>query len=367
MSKIKTIIFDLGGVLIDWNPRYLYRKIFNSEEKVEWFMQHITTMDWNEEQDAGRPVAEATALLVEKFPAYQSEIKAYYDRWTEMLGGPIAETVTLLEEIKASEKYDLYALTNWSGELFPEALRRYGFLQYFKGILVSGKEKLKKPDPRIYHLILNRYHIDPATAIFIDDSARNVVGAEAIGLPSIHFQSPEQLRMILTRLGVLNNKRNKMMRPKYKDFMTQTLPKMLNTLHGDQEPNFGLMTAQHMVEHLIYVVKVSMKRKGEPIGEPSKSQLYFRKFIENGAIFQHRPKKDITKADLPELRMANITDAIATLEAAITKFYILFEENPNFKSYNEMMGEFNMEELELFNYQHCRWHAHQFGLKLEHV
>ncbi len=152
------------------------------------------------------------------------------------------------------------------------------------------------------------------------------------------------------------------MQPKYKDFMTQTLPTMLKTLPSDQEPNFGLMSAQHMVEHLIYVVKVTMKRRGEPEAEPTKSQLYFRKFIENGAVFQHRPKKGASKADLSELRMANIGAAIAGLEAAIAKFYALYEENPAFKSYNPMMGEFNMEELELFNYQHCRWHAYQFGL-----
>ncbi len=207
--KIETIIFDLGGVLIDWNPRYLYQKIFDTAEKVEWFIQNITTMDWNEQQDAGRPIAEATDILAKKFPKYRSEIEVYYDRWTEMLGGVISETLTILEEIKASEKYALYALTNWSGELFPEALKRYPFLQYFKGILVSGRERLKKPDPKIYNLILSRYHINPATAIFIDDSARNVTGSEAVGLPAIQFQSAEQLREDLTNLGVLWKKRTR--------------------------------------------------------------------------------------------------------------------------------------------------------------
>jgi len=152
------------------------------------------------------------------------------------------------------------------------------------------------------------------------------------------------------------------MTPKYKDFLTTELPTMLRKLSSDQAPNFGLMTAQHMVEHLIYVTKTFMKRMGDPEGEPTKSQLYFRKFISKGCPFAYRPKEGVTKDNLSALRSANIEEAIQGLEAATAKFYALFAKNPTHKSYNPMMGEFNMAELELFAYQHGRWHAHQFGL-----
>lgn len=203
MNTVETIIFDLGGVLIDWNPRYVYRTIFDTEEEVEKFLAEVCTFEWNEQQDAGRTIAEANQILIDKFPAYQSEIEAYYDRWTEMLGGAIEATVSILEEIKEAQKHRLYALTNWSAETFPEALRRYGFLQHFKEILVSGREKIKKPDPKIYELALSRFSIDRKTAIFIDDSPKNVKGAESVGLKAIQFQSPEQLRRDLKVLGVL--------------------------------------------------------------------------------------------------------------------------------------------------------------------
>ncbi|MEM1123825.1 MAG: HAD family hydrolase, partial [Bacteroidota bacterium] len=145
MPQINTIIFDLGGVLIKWDPKRVFRTIFDTEAAVDKFLAEVCTMDWNEQQDAGRPIAEANRILIEKFPEYQAEIEAYYGRWTEMLGGAIAGTVQILEALKASKKYRLYALTNWSAETFPEALKRYEFLQHFKNILVSGKEGMKKP------------------------------------------------------------------------------------------------------------------------------------------------------------------------------------------------------------------------------
>ena len=152
------------------------------------------------------------------------------------------------------------------------------------------------------------------------------------------------------------------MTPKYKSFLQTELPTLLRSLPADREPNFGLMTPQHMVEHLTYVTKVMQKRRGEPTGELNKSQRYFRKFIDNGAPFEHRPKPNVTKADLSPLRSANLEEAITVLEKAINDFYELFTANPDHKSYNEMMGEFNLAELELFNYQHGRWHTYQFSL-----
>ena len=193
MSKsIDTIIFDLGGVLIDWNPMYVYRNYFDSEEKRNYFFEHICTSDWNEEQDAGRSIVEATQLLVEQFPDWEQPIRDYYGRWTEMLHGPIHETVEIFRQLKASGKYKIYALTNWQADLFNIALVRYNFLHWFDGRVVSGEEKIRKPFPEFYQRLLDRYNVDPATALFIDDNLRNVKGAEQLGIQSIHFLNPGQ-------------------------------------------------------------------------------------------------------------------------------------------------------------------------------
>ena len=202
-TKIKTIIFDLGGVLIDWNPRYVYRDIFDDEEKIDWFFENICTHEWNEKQDAGRSLEEATEELVLKHPEYENEVRAYYGRWEEMLGGPIHDTVEILRSIKETNNFSLYALTNWSAETFPVALDRYDFLKWFDGIVMSGEEKTRKPFADIYHTLLNRFKVHPAEAVFIDDSLRNVKGAEEVGIKGIHFQSPQQLSEELKQLGIL--------------------------------------------------------------------------------------------------------------------------------------------------------------------
>ena len=201
--EITTIIFDFGGVLIDWNPRYLYQQIFDTESKMEYFLNNICTSDWNEEQDGGYKIADATEDLVAKHPEFESEIRAYYGRWTEMLDGAKQGTVDLLTQIHEEKKYRLYALTNWSGELFPYALANFPFLQFFEGILVSGDEGMKKPDLKIYNLILKRYDINPETAVFIDDNFRNIEAAKEVKLQTIHFQSEEQLKRDLESLGVV--------------------------------------------------------------------------------------------------------------------------------------------------------------------
>lgn len=204
MKEYTTIIFDLGAVLIDWNPRYLYNKIFKTASETEHFLEHICTSDWNEEQDAGRTLVEATELLVTDHPEYEAQIRAYYGRWKEMLGGVIPESVEILQQLKESRRYKLYALTNWSCETFPIALVSYPFLQWFDGIVVSGREKMRKPFPSFYELLLNRYGINSAEALFIDDNLRNVTGAEACGIESIHFTSASQLKHILTEKAVLS-------------------------------------------------------------------------------------------------------------------------------------------------------------------
>jgi len=204
LSSVDTIIFDLGAVLIDWNPRHLYRKILKSEEEIEWFLQNICTSEWNEKQDAGRSFEEATEELLLKFPEHEIPIRAWYDRWQETISGHIPETVEIFKELRAAKKYRFYALTNWSEQTFPWALQNFEFLHWFDGIVVSGKEKTRKPFPEFYRILLNRYNIDPSKAIFIDDSHRNILGGEAVGIKGIHFQSPEKLRQDLIKINILN-------------------------------------------------------------------------------------------------------------------------------------------------------------------
>jgi len=201
--KIDAIIFDLGGVLVDWNPAYLFDKLFEDEEKKNYFFNHICTLDWNEQQDAGRPIKEATEILVAQHPEWKDYIEAYYSRWTEMLGGPIHDTVEIFRALKQSGRYKLYALTNWSGELFPIALELYEFLHWFDGRVVSGDEKMRKPFPEFYQLILDRFQLTPEETLFIDDNLRNIKAAEEMNIQCIRFESPEQLRNDLTARGIL--------------------------------------------------------------------------------------------------------------------------------------------------------------------
>jgi 2-haloacid dehalogenase len=202
-TTINTLVFDLGGVLIDWNPDYLYNKLIPDEKERKWFLSTICTPDWNEEQDAGRSLAEATEHLVAKYPSHEPAIRAYYDRWREMLGGPIQETVEIFRELKSRGRLKLYALTNWSAETFPVALEMYEFLHWFDGRLVSGAEMMRKPSPEIYLLLIKRFGIDPKKAIYVDDNIRNVLPARELGFIGIHFRTPELFREELKNLGLL--------------------------------------------------------------------------------------------------------------------------------------------------------------------
>lgn len=198
---IDTIIFDFGGVLVDWNPRYLYRDYFADDEKLEWFLSNICTDEWNIEQDRGRSLSEATELLVKEFPDYQKEIEMYYSQWETMLKDAIPGTVEILYELK--EKYKIYGLTNWSAETFPIALNRFEFFEVFDGILVSGKEKLIKPDVKIFELMMERFGLKPENSLFIDDNLKNVEASRNFGIETIHFTNPEDLRKELAALGIL--------------------------------------------------------------------------------------------------------------------------------------------------------------------
>ncbi len=201
MSKINSVVFDIGGVLIDWNPRYLFRKLFDEEEEMEWFLSNICTAEWNLQQDAGRPFSEATTELQGRYPDYHDHIAAYYGRWEEMLGKEIEGTVEILRELKR-DGMPLYALSNWSDEAFPVALERFDFLGEFDGMVVSGYEKVVKPDHAIYRLLLERYSLIPEESVFIDDNRDNATAAGEIGFNTVHFHSPAQLREELTSLGL---------------------------------------------------------------------------------------------------------------------------------------------------------------------
>jgi 2-haloacid dehalogenase len=204
MSHRSVAVFDLGGVLIDWNPRYLYRKLFRGDDAaMEHFLATVCTPSWNAQQDAGRNFAEACATLKLEHPTHSEMIDAWIQRHEEMVPGPIAGTVDILGELR-SRGVALYALSNWSAETFPTSLRRFEFLRWFKGILLSGEVRLIKPDPRIFKLFFETHAIDPARAVYIDDLPSNVEAAAALGMHSILFTDPSALRLELVKLGLLD-------------------------------------------------------------------------------------------------------------------------------------------------------------------
>lgn len=197
-----TVVFDLGGVLVDWNPRHLYRKLIADPAAMEHFLADICNDAWNRCQDAGRSFAEATALLQRAHPDKAALIGAYFARWPEMIAGPIAGTVEILAALKR-RAVPLYALTNWSAETYPHAVERFEFLTWFDGILVSGEVGLIKPDPAIFRLLFERFAIRPAEAVYIDDNADNVAAAAALGMRAIRFTAPGALAEELAALGLL--------------------------------------------------------------------------------------------------------------------------------------------------------------------
>lgn len=202
-NRIDTVIFDLGGVLIDWNPEYVFLDVFEGDrEKMQWFFDNICTMNWNEEQDAGKSLADATEERVALFPQYEEWIRMYYGRWEEMLGGAIQGSVAILKSLIAQEKYKVVALTNWSAETFPIARERFDFLQWFEGIVVSGQENTRKPFREIYDITLDRFGIAAERSVFIDDNLRNVKAADTIGINGIRFTSPEQLGKSLGEFSI---------------------------------------------------------------------------------------------------------------------------------------------------------------------
>ena len=202
MTQIKNIIFDLGGVLIDWNPHYMYKKIIPDDIQRNWFIDNICTLDWNEQQDGGRKIKDAVEELLAKYPDQKNNIEAYYTRRSEMLNGPIEGTVEIFKQIKDKNIFKIYALTNWSAETFPRALQLFNFLHWFDGRVVSGEENTRKPHKEIYDIILTRYNLLPNETVFIDDNLRNIKAADELGITSIHFTSPESLMDELKKLNI---------------------------------------------------------------------------------------------------------------------------------------------------------------------
>ncbi len=201
-SHNRNVIFDLGNVLIDWNPRYLYRKMFADEAEMEWFLSNICTMTWNSTLDAGMNFATAVAALSEQYPKYAEYIHAYDSRWSEMISGPIDETVAIFKALK-DQGTPCYALSNWSDEKFQPTRARYDFLNWFDGLVISGQIGIIKPDPRIYQHLIAKFAVKPETAIFVDDLPRNIAAAREFGMEGITFTSPEDLRKRLVELKVL--------------------------------------------------------------------------------------------------------------------------------------------------------------------
>jgi 2-haloacid dehalogenase len=199
---LTTVVFDLGGVLVDWDPRHLYRQLM-PEHEIDGFLDEIGFHEWNRSQDAGRPWAEAVAELAGTHPHRRELIAAYAERYDEAIAGEVAGTVALLDEL-AARGTRLLALTNWSAETFPRARERFGFLDRFEGIVVSGEERVVKPEPEVFHRLLERYHLAPTEVVFVDDSPANVEAARRLGMTGLRFTDPDRLRADLADLGLLS-------------------------------------------------------------------------------------------------------------------------------------------------------------------
>lgn len=197
---IKNVVFDIGAVLVDWDPRYLYREVMQDVSDMEFFLKNVCSPEWNHTLDLGRTWEDARAEVIAKFPHYGNMIDIYWTRWLDMFSGPIHETVDILMSLKRMG-VPLYALSNWNDVKFEVALKEFPFLRLFDGRIVSGEVKLAKPDPEIYRLLLNTYNLMPAETLFIDDRPENVAAARDLGIQAIQFISPAQLERDLVDLG----------------------------------------------------------------------------------------------------------------------------------------------------------------------
>ncbi|MFD1293878.1 HAD family hydrolase [Lutibacter holmesii] len=202
-QQIDTIIFDLGGVLVDWNPTYLYQQIFkDNPEKMAWFLNNVCTPEWNLAHDAGQKIADGEAQKIAEFPEYETEIRAFYTDWEHMFKGTLEKNVALFKHFKASKDYRVFALTNWSAEKWDKAIELFPFFNDFDGVVVSGQEKCRKPSEKIFQIIFERFQITPEKAVFIDDNKENIEASNQLKLNGIHFQNHEQLLQDLKDLNI---------------------------------------------------------------------------------------------------------------------------------------------------------------------
>ena len=199
INKIQSIVFDFGGVLLDWNPHHLYRRFFNDPFEIDQFLYEINFPEWNLQQDKGRPFSQGIAELSAKFPHYSQLIRAYSENWGDSIVGPIVGTVDILQRLK-NAGYALYGLSNWSSETFPIAYEKYDFFKLFDGIVISGKVKLVKPDPAIFEIILKMINRPAIECLLIDDSEANIAAAIKLGFAVILFKTPDQLEIELQKL-----------------------------------------------------------------------------------------------------------------------------------------------------------------------
>lgn len=200
-SAPTTVVFDIGNVLLRWDPRNLYRKVFADEAQMEWFLREVCTTEWNVEQDRGRTWEEAVTLLAARHPDWEAEIRAYHERWHEMVAGVIEDNVALLERLAAAG-VPVYAITNFSGDKFREARERHPFLRSFRGVAVSGDERLIKPDRAIFDRFFERYGLAPGDCVFIDDSRANVETARGLGMRTVHYVEPMDVAAALREHGI---------------------------------------------------------------------------------------------------------------------------------------------------------------------
>ncbi|NAW50107.1 HAD-IA family hydrolase [Elizabethkingia argentiflava] len=198
---IKNIIFDFGGVLMDWDPKYLYQNVFSTEDEMNYFLENIATLKWNTEQDRGRSFKEATQILQNQYPEFSEEIALYYSQWPVMLKGEIENHVKIVQTLYG--RYPLYGLTNWSAETFPYAYENYNFFKLFDGIVVSGEEGVIKPDEHIYKILLERYNLNASECLFIDDNYENIKAAQILDFNTIHLTPSVHLEKELQKLHLL--------------------------------------------------------------------------------------------------------------------------------------------------------------------
>ena len=191
---IKNIIFDFGGVLVDWNPHYLFDKYFNDINEANYFVENVCTTEWNAEMDGGKPFAQAVKERSAMFPKYAEALKLYQTNWMDTMGEEIPGMFDLIKSLKTNGFPVIYGLTNWSAETFPTVQKTYRIFSLIDNIVVSGEVKQLKPNPEIFHTLLNKYNLKAEESLFIDDNLKNVEGAKAVGINAIVFEGVEKLK-----------------------------------------------------------------------------------------------------------------------------------------------------------------------------